>query len=233
MPPRTKRATPTSVRQAKQRVTRARHRYQRSQTRKNGRAFRSALGALVALVGLGAAMAFVTKPRKVRNTHSPAVLPSRPPANAHAGANDGPRAMHIGETESSLKDHERLIQRMTDKLPDALKDMEEVKANKKEQKTGHWAWWAFPTELKGGNEPEPPTCVTKATAADLIANAPPIWKETLECVCECVKTKGLHVLPKIDHGRVQHFVRFWSDVQDKPTWLENVIIELREAYGSA
>ena len=178
MPPRTKRATPTPVRQAKQRVTRARHRYQRSRTRKNGRAFRSALGALVALVGLGAAMAFVTKPRQVRNTHSP-------PTNAHAGANAGPRAMHKGTTESSLKDHERLIQRMKDKLPNALKEMEEVKANRKEQKTGHWAWWAFPTELKGGYEPKPRTCVTEPTAAYVIANAPQEWEQTLKCVRVC------------------------------------------------
>ena len=182
---------------------------------------------------MGAAMAFVTKPRQVRNTHSPAVLPSRPPANAHAGANDGPRAMHIGATESSLKDHEKLIQRMTDKLPDALKDMEEVKANKKEQKTGHWAWWAFPTKLKGGAEPDPRTCVTGDTAAYVIANAPQEWQQTLECVCECVRIKGQYVLPYADHGRVQYFVRFWSEVPNKPTWLENVIIKLREAYGSA
>ena len=169
---------------------------------------------------MGAAMAFVTKPKVSTGTAST------------ARTNAGPRAVHKDATESSLKDlgpdQRILIRRMNEELPRAL---EEMKTHGK--KITHWAWWAFPTELKGGAEPKPPTCVTKATAADLIANAPPIWKETLECVCECVKTKGLHVLTKIDHGRVQHFVRFWSDVQDKPTWLENVIIKLREAYGSA
>ena len=183
----------------------------------------------MALVGLGAAMTFVTKPKVSTGTAST------------ARTNAGPRAVHKDATESSLKDlgpdQRILIRRMNEELPRAL---EEMKTHG--QKITHWAWWAFPTELKGGNEPHPPTCVTKATAADLIANAPPIWKETLECVCKCVQNgedqsvekNGKETLPSAeDRGRVQHFVRFWSDVQDKPTWLENVIIELREAYGSA
>jgi uncharacterized protein (DUF1810 family) len=140
MPPRTKRATPTSVRQAKQRVTRARHRYQRSRTRKNGRAFRSALGALVALVGLGAAMAFVTKPRQVRNTHSPAGLPSRPPANTGAHAKYDPADPY---------DIRRFIVPHKTYFATALK---EIRAG--EKKT-HWSWYIFPTPphiVKGGKE---------------------------------------------------------------------------------
>lgn len=131
MPPRTKRATPTSVRRAKQRVTRARRRYQRSRTRKNGRAFRSALGALVALVGLGAAMAFVTKPRQVRNTHSPAGLPSRPPT-----ANTGPHAKYDPADPYGIR---RFIGPHKKHFATAL---EEIRAG---QKQTHWSWYIFPT----------------------------------------------------------------------------------------
>ena len=212
MLPRTKRASSTLVRRAKQRVTRAHNRYKRWHTRKNDRAFQSALGALVALVGLGTAMAFVQKPKAITVTKSA----EKTQVNQ--------RAISSSESEALGEPQKLLIRRMKERLPRALEEMKKCK------KTSHWAWWAFPTEQPGQSEnPKGPTCVTKGTAVEVIRQAPAVWQQTLERVCACEKQSSKRVLPQEDHGRVKYFVRFWSDVQT-PEWLTSVIQQLKEKY---
>ena len=74
-----------------------------------------------------------------------------------------------------------LVQRMHRELPNRLRDLEE-----NGQKTGHWAWWAWPTEKEGFSEPPPRTAVTRDSAAELIERAPIEWRLVLEKVCELV-----------------------------------------------
>ena len=119
-----------------------------------------------------------------------------------------------------------LLKRMEDELPRALEQMREHG-----KKVGHWAWWAFPTELQGQSEPGFPTNVTKGTAAEVLARAPKVWRQTLECVCELAKKKGKRVLPSIDHGRVSFFVRFWAEVDESPPWMRKVLRVLKPIYG--
>jgi hypothetical protein len=83
------------------------------------------------------------------------------------------------------------------------------------RKVGHWAWWVFPTELPGASEPPPATAVSAATARELVTRAPSGWRLCLEQVCSLVETAALAggrlslngVLPYIDHGRVEFFVK--------------------------
>lgn len=245
MLPRTKRASSTLVRRAKQRVTRAHNRYKRWHTRKNDRAFQSALGVLVALVGLGTAMAFVQKPKastvtksaekthvkpRARSSLESEALgdPQKPKAikvtKSTAKTNVGPRARSSSKSEELGRPQKLLITRMTERLPLALEEMQHC------NKTSHWAWWAFPTEKPGDKEePKGPTYVTKGTAVKVIRQAPAVWQQTLERVCACEQKSSKRVLPQEDHGRVQYFVRFWSDVQTPP-WLTSVIQQLKKKY---
>ena len=106
------------------------------------------------------------------------------------------------------------------------------KMRKLGKKTGHWIWWAFPSKLPGRSEPSPSTHVTEETAVEVIAKAPKVWRALLECICDLVEKNGKGVLPSIDHRRVGHFVRFWSNVHESPPWLKAVLERLAPFYGS-
>jgi hypothetical protein len=54
----------------------------------------------------------------------------------------------------------------------------------------------------------------------------------LECVCELAEEKGKAVLPSIDHGRVGHFIGFWTAVAESPPWLQSVLGRLKPLYGA-
>merc|ERR1719386_418332 len=89
-----------------------------------------------------------------------------------------------------------LVKRQNSKLPPALEELKRYK-----RKASCWAWWCFPTELKGACEPFPKTCVTTRTAAGLVHHAPKVWRELLETICDLAEDDniGKDVLPSIDH----------------------------------
>ena len=126
----------------------------------------------------------------------------------------------------------RLVQRMHRELPNRLRDLEE-----NGQKTGHWAWWAWPTEKEGVSEPPPRTAVTRDSAAELIERAPIEWRLVLEKVCELVgrKERGFNgVIPSIDWNRIHFFVEFWNTVPESPSWLKDHVIPcLRKALDKS
>ena len=100
---------------------------------------------------------------------------------------------------------QQLIQRQTTCLPCALQGLRD-----RGEKTGHYAWWLWPTEKEGFAEPSPQTKVTIETAPDFIQIAPPIWRECLEYSTELIKKNGKKVIPYIDHGRIEYFIKFWE-----------------------
>ena len=126
-----------------------------------------------------------------------------------------------------------LIYRQKTKLPHALKEL-----NSLAMKKSHWSWWAFPTQLPGKSEPQivdrklcgyiGKSYVTINTAIQLIENSPEIWKLVLVKICELLeKNKKMDgVLPKIDHDRVSYFVKFWSSIENKPDWFNDIILTL-------
>mmetsp|Transcript_1535 Transcript_1535/g.4352 ORF Transcript_1535/g.4352 Transcript_1535/m.4352 type:complete len:86 (-) Transcript_1535:145-402(-) len=69
--------------------------------------------------------------------------------------------------------------------------------------------------------------VTKETAKQLLGIASATrWKEVLEKVCGLLRERGTAVLPSIDHGRIHHFLRFWTALDDKPEWMGAVLRQL-------
>jgi len=155
------------------------------------------------------------------------------------GAVEGARNMQTGSLASqnaSFRSRDprlaRLVQRMQRELPDRLRNL---KANGR--KTGHWVWWAWPTEKEGFSEPTPKTAVTRDNAGELIERAPPEWRQVLEKVCELVegREKGFNgVLPSNDWNRIRFFVDFWNTVPESPPWLKDRVIPcLREALAKS
>lgn len=121
-----------------------------------------------------------------------------------------------------------LITKQRRELPAAVTEL-----NRYGLKRTHWVWWAFPTEQAGRLESTPKTNVTFATATQLVRNAPPVWRECLELIAKLVKSKGIIVLPEIDHDRVRYFIQFWESKKHKnvcPLWLGSVLDSLRPSF---
>ena len=70
----------------------------------------------------------------------------------------------------------------------------------------------------------------ESTAAWVVAQAPSEWQTILETVCDLAEQKGADILPPIDHGRVQKFVKFWEKQKTIPAWLRQVCQRLKLLY---
>ena len=125
-----------------------------------------------------------------------------------------------------------LLRRMDHNLPLALEELERTG-----RKSGHWAWWAWPTEKEGFSEPGTPTAVTEGTAPDLLRLAPQIWQQVLIKICTLIEDNGGcfdGVIPRIDWGRIAHFVAFFDKVPESPDWLsKQVLPTLKKACKKA
>lgn len=123
---------------------------------------------------------------------------------------------------------QELIRRQTYHFPGVLKELEA-----RRKKTGHWAWWAWPTDKEGFSEPLPQTRVSFETAPALLRVAEETrWREVLEKVCALVEANGRKldgVVPRIDHGRIIFFVKFWNTVPEKPPWMAKVLQTLESS----
>ena len=132
-----------------------------------------------------------------------------------------------------------LLYRQEHYLPRALEDL-----NNNNTKTLHWAWWAFPTGKGGDSElitglapyPDDPHPSIKSSVSPETApfvmrgESSIIWRQTLEKICQLLGEHGgpdgyntTAVIPPIDNGRIHHFLKFWTEIKDKPAWLEQVI----------
>lgn len=121
----------------------------------------------------------------------------------HRGGEDRPQTLGLLPPSRDPR-LEKLLERQRLHCPRALSELSNFP-----RKTTHWIWWVFPTEKEGAHEPRPPTVVTRETAAELLARAPPAWRFVLGEIGELVESYGIKVLPQEDHARVKCFVAFW------------------------
>jgi len=131
----------------------------------------------------------------------------------------------ISEVTTGSSQHkavESLMQKQADNLPGNLAELEEHG-----RKRSHWIWWTLPTEMPGANEPCKPgeeTFVTRETANMLFeSQATEHWKRILEKFATLFEHDGINVLPRVDHGRMLYFIKFWKAQADCPPWFTNVL----------
>ena len=100
--------------------------------------------------------------------------------------------------------------------------------NKYNRKVKHWAWWVFPTDKVGKNEPGIKTCVKYQEIEYFLKNVPKEWKLVLKKICNLItNNNGLHnIIPKIDYGRINFFIKFWDNRKinnnKKYSWLKKI-----------
>jgi len=105
------------------------------------------------------------------------------------------------------------------------------------KKTDCWAWWVFPTEMPGGNEPPPRTNVTKEDAHFLFRSKRFIFihEKIYELFLRKEKnndefSKIQFTFPRVDHGRIYYFIEFWKkDIEGKPNWF-NIYLSILAKY---
>mmetsp|Transcript_48942 Transcript_48942/g.91747 ORF Transcript_48942/g.91747 Transcript_48942/m.91747 type:complete len:154 (-) Transcript_48942:99-560(-) len=91
-----------------------------------------------------------------------------------------------------------------------------------------WAWYIFPTEKAGMCDMDG-TRITVENAVKLCENesTKDDWQKCLEKICDLLEDRGVQppdgsVLPRIDHGRVHWFIRFWAGYDKSPEWMRKV-----------
>ena len=94
-----------------------------------------------------------------------------------------------------------LHKRMQSKFPIILKELDRDGV-----KNGHWAWWVFPTEKKGANEPPPETSVDNETEALFLLEH--MNENTLNEWIRILRIRM--IVPSIDDGRIKAFKKQWS-----------------------
>ena len=88
-------------------------------------------------------------------------------------------------------------------------------------KTGHYAWWLLPCDLRGRSEPSPPTYLTIHTAHIIQGNADSSgWLSTLEALILCGHAHDggkRGVLSPADNPRLDRCLTFWSQPALRPS----------------
>jgi hypothetical protein len=115
----------------------------------------------------------------------------------------------------------------------------EMKLGKKES---CWAWWVFPTNIKGRSEPEPKTSITNIKDASELFKSKKfkdIHNTINEYILNLIKTssedkiQGLikEIFPNdLDHARIRGFITFWRNhIEGKPNWFDNYLDNLKKA----
>jgi hypothetical protein len=117
-----------------------------------------------------------------------------------------------------MQAYKRLVQQQKDKLNDIMSELKE-----NGMKINHWIWYVFPTDRPGLSDSHE-TYVVKETATALCQNDGTAleWRAVLEETCALLEGQmGMEALPRIDHGRIHWFLKFWADV-DAPAWMTSV-----------
>jgi hypothetical protein len=130
-----------------------------------------------------------------------------------------------------------LIKKQYKECPIILKEL-----NDNGEKKSCWTWYIFPTDQIGRCDGLK-TRVTIDTVQILLKFAPDGangWRSCLEKIIElAIQNKNLaiqkqnnleYVLPRVDIGRVEFFIKFWKKIDDKPQWLTNVCEDLENIY---
>lgn len=127
------------------------------------------------------------------------------------------------ESSSDMVAYDALVEKQRSRMKSILSELQ-----KHGQKTSCWAWYVFPTDKAGNCDPAK-TRVTATNAARLFSGqAAGTWQCVLEKICELLEEKGMSVLPRIDHGRVFWFIKFWSELSESPEWMGAILRRLRK-----
>ena len=109
-----------------------------------------------------------------------------------------------------------ILQELNKKIHEKYDDIiRELKAGKK---SSHWAWWAFPHDVKGNSELEPKTYLTNETALELINNDE--WMNICRNINQTIKdinpTPTNPIFPSVDFHRIEKFYTFWDNIIKSP-----------------
>lgn len=97
-------------------------------------------------------------------------------------------------------------------LPTILSKMQRAGPERFE-KTGHWAWYVWPTRKEGFSDPRCTAVVDLDDVRFVLASTETreAWEPILEGLVDALRVqKTKRFLPSIDHGRIDFFCKEWS-----------------------
>ena len=110
-------------------------------------------------------------------------------------------------------DAQRLVQEQQRHLARIANDIRGAGADRY-RKRDHWAWYAFPTSKPGNADPRNTAVLNTNDARFVLGNAETrtAWIAVLQGLGSAIRAqRSRSVLPSIDHGRVEFFVKEWRD----------------------
>ena len=124
-----------------------------------------------------------------------------------------------------------LIEKQKREFPNILDDLHE-----NGRKTGHWAWYVWPTEKEGLSEPFPKSSIAP-TDVELFLSQTDIeqWTLILRLISDLLEHahSRSEIIPKIDHGRIEFFFLFWqrnSSLLEKHIDFRDAIIQFKAVF---
>lgn len=106
----------------------------------------------------------------------------------------------------------RLVKAQTERLPGILRGIRAA-GSANYVKHDHWAWYVFPTSKEGISDPCSTAVKGRADIQYVLASHMLLdWTAILEALATALRERGSRrVFPSIDHGRIDYFIREWSD----------------------
>ena len=162
-----------------------------------------------------------------------------PPAASVAdrpGANDSrPPPGRVAAEAGVSSEVRRLLMAQRQSHPRILSDLRAC-APAEYRKRGHWAWWVFPTSKVGMCDPRGTAVFSAAEARWLLDTGDAAeWAAILDGLASALTARGgRDVLPRIDHDRVNYFLREWgADGHAEAAARHPPFAEALERFGTA
>ena len=126
---------------------------------------------------------------------------------------------------------QNLIEKQKIEFSNILDDLQE-----NGRKTGHWAWYVWPTEKLGVSEPFPRSSIAPTDVELFLSQANLAqWSTILRLISELLEHAHScsEIIPIIDHGRIEFFFLFWqrnSSLLEKHIDFRDAIIKFKTVF---
>ena len=138
-------------------------------------------------------------------------------------------------TPQVSKSAQRLVKAQNEKLRTIMNELLNTPPTTY-SKTGHWAWYVWPTQMEGMSDTKR-TAVKNIDDADFVVHQKSVhtWSRILYLLAEALK--GRHtsdVIPNIDHGRIRHFLKEWPKYSPVlPSEFMVALLRFKDAWKKA
>jgi len=138
--------------------------------------------------------------------------PTAPPSKSCGTAPTSAAPDRLARAAGPSGAAERLLEAQRSELAEILRKVEAA-APKDFRKTGHWAWYVWPTAKEGMNDYRQTAVTNDEDAVHVLTSESTrlLWQQVLAGLGKALRAqRSKKAFPTIDHGRIDYFCREWS-----------------------